>query len=201
MRMRRAITRVREAAARRELFASAKWTPSDADKLTRARGRRWLLFWHGRLGIGIDRALVRFIGWSPVYWLFAHRNAQRLVGTPILLHTLGRVSGQVRTVVLPAFAFNGSWLVCGTAAGSRRNPRWVLNIGADPRASIHLRRHRINVTARILADDERRTAATRLSLIHPSLDIYQAMADRYGRTIPIVELTPTVIGDSKWTSL
>jgi deazaflavin-dependent oxidoreductase (nitroreductase family) len=168
----------------------AGWRAAEEDKYTLARGRWWLLWWHGPLGHALDWALVRYAGWSPVYWLFAHRTDRGLPGVPILLHTTGRLSGRVRTVVLPAFARDGRWIVCGTMAGGKRDPQWVKNLASDPRASLHLRRRPVPVRGRILAGQDRDAVLAWLVPAHRSLEIYQAKADLFGRLIPIVELTP-----------
>jgi deazaflavin-dependent oxidoreductase (nitroreductase family) len=183
--------RLRVAAKSGTLLGNPRWVPDETDALTLARGRRWSLFWHGAIARELDMMLVRFVGWSPVYTLFAHRDGAPLKGTPILLHTRGRLSGQVRTLVLPAFRCQGSWMVCATAAGGPRDPHWVKNIAADPNVVVHLRRRRREAIARILTGDERDRAVAMLADLHPSLPIYERRAARFGRTIPIIAISAT----------
>jgi len=185
------VERLRVAAKSGTLFRNPRWAPDETDALTLAGGRRWSLFWHGAIAHELDIMLVRFVGWSPVYNLFAHRGGAPLKGTPILLHTHGRLSGQVRTVVLPAFWYQRSLMVCATAAGGPRDPQWVKNIAADPNVVVHLRRRRREAIARILTGDERDRAVATLADLHPSLPIYERRAARFERTIPIIAISLT----------
>ena len=171
-------------------MVGAGWIADDNDKLTLARGRKRFMWWHGPVGLALDRALVRWVGWSPVYVLFAHRSARALTGVPILLRTMGRQSGLVRTSVLPAFPREGSWYVCATMGGGPKDPQWVKNILADPGVSIRLRRRDVNAFGRVLTGADRDAAVAWIELTHPSLPIYQHKAAKYGREIPIVALEP-----------
>lgn len=189
MSMRDVAERLRSSAKSGTLLRNPRWVPDETDALTLARGRRWSLFWHGGIAHELDIMLVRFTGWSPVYVLFAHRDGARLTGTPILLHTRGRLSGRLRTVVLPAFWCRGSWLVCATAAGGPRDPQWVKNIAADANVVVHVRRRRRKAVARILTGDERDRAVATLADLHASLPIYERRAERFGRTIPIIAIS------------
>jgi deazaflavin-dependent oxidoreductase (nitroreductase family) len=166
------------------------WKSQPEDQLTLANGRAWLMWWHGPVGRPLDRILVRYTGKSPIYLLFAHRNERKLSGVPLLLQTVGRKSGLLRTVVLPSFGYQSSWVVCGTTAGGPSDPQWVKNLSHDGRATIWIHRRRREVVGRVLEGAEREVVARRLNVQHPSLPIYQRKADAYGRTIPLVLLTP-----------
>jgi deazaflavin-dependent oxidoreductase (nitroreductase family) len=168
------------------------WRPDPDDRLTLAKGRVWLLWWHGPVGKKLDRALVRHTGKSPIYQLFAHRDGKKLSGVPLLLQTLGRKTGTTRTTVLPSFAYQGSWVVCGTMAGGPRDPQWVKNLSHHHRATVWVHRRRIEVEGRVLEGPEREAAADWINVHHPSLSIYQRKADQFGRTIPLVMLTPVL---------
>jgi deazaflavin-dependent oxidoreductase (nitroreductase family) len=174
-----------------EFRPGSRQRPADQEELTLARGRPWLTWLRGPIGKRIDLLLVRHAGWSPLYWLFGHRMADGgLGGTPILVHSVGRVSGRVRAVVLPAFEQSGSWLICGTLGGGPRDPQWVANLQATPTTEIYLRRRRVPVRARLLAGAERAAINDWLTDRHPSIALYQRRADEHGRTIPVIALTP-----------
>ncbi len=134
---------------------------------------------------------MRFAGWSPLYWLFGHRMTDgRLGGVAILLHTVGRRTGEVRTVVLPAFERAGSLLVCATLGGGPRDPLWVANLAANPAAEVRVRRRLRPVTARSVTGDERAALLGWMIARHPGFGLYQAQADQYGRVIPVIALEP-----------
>ncbi|MFF3755370.1 nitroreductase/quinone reductase family protein [Streptomyces sp. NPDC002018] len=50
----------------------------------------------------------------------------------VLLHHVGRTSGQERVTPLVAAIDGDAYLVCGTAGGAPRDPAWVANIEAGP---------------------------------------------------------------------
>lgn len=165
--------------------------PIDEEQRTLAKGRPWLTWLRCPAGRRLDRLLVRHVGWSPLYWLFGHRTDDgRLGGLPILLHTVGRVSGTERTVILPAIRRDDRWLICATLGGGPRDPQRALNLLATPQAAIHLRRRRIAVLARRIEGAEREALYPWLCERHPSLALYQQRAAGYGRVIPIIELVP-----------
>jgi deazaflavin-dependent oxidoreductase (nitroreductase family) len=57
-----------------------------------------------------------------------HFEGKRLV----LLHYVGRRSGQERVTPLVAASDGDSYLVCGSAGGADQDPLWVANIEAGP---------------------------------------------------------------------
>jgi deazaflavin-dependent oxidoreductase (nitroreductase family) len=168
--------------------------PMEEDASTLARGRPWLLWLRGPAGHRLDHLLVHYAGWSPLYLLFGHRTARGLEATPILLRTIGRISGVPRTVVLPAVPRHQSWYVFGTLGGGPRDPLWVGNLRANPEVEIRVRRKSISATARVIEGGERAGLFGWLAERHPSLPMYQRKADTFGRQIPIVKLDPCAGG-------
>jgi deazaflavin-dependent oxidoreductase (nitroreductase family) len=111
--------------------------------------------------------LVRWgAGTRPGGWLFAHslRHLDDVVGrltrgrhsAPSLLAglavldvtTTGRKSGQRRTSHLIATPYAGTLALLGTNFGQPSTPAWVLNLEADPRATVTYRGLVREVTAR-----------------------------------------------------
>ncbi|WP_307814355.1 nitroreductase family deazaflavin-dependent oxidoreductase [Nocardioides baculatus] len=111
--------------------------------------------------------LVRWgAGTRPGGWLFAHslRHLDDVVGrltrgrhsAPSLLAglavldvtTTGRKSGQRRTSHLIATPYAGTLALLGTNFGQPSTPAWVLNLEADPRATVTYRGTVREVTAR-----------------------------------------------------
>jgi F420H(2)-dependent quinone reductase len=54
----------------------------------------------------------------------------------INLTTIGRRSGEPRSVTLYAFEDGERYVVVGSRGGAARDPAWVLNLRAQPRASV-----------------------------------------------------------------
>jgi deazaflavin-dependent oxidoreductase (nitroreductase family) len=66
----------------------------------------------------------------------------------LALTTTGRRSGKPRSTTVAYVRLNGSIASAGLNLGSDRDPAWVLNLRADPSATIELEGERIDVTAR-----------------------------------------------------
>jgi deazaflavin-dependent oxidoreductase (nitroreductase family) len=69
----------------------------------------------------------------------------------VTLTTTGRRSGQSRSVPLYGFEDGANLGIVGSWAGRPRDPAWVGNLRADPRASIRVGRDERNVRAREVA--------------------------------------------------
>jgi F420H(2)-dependent quinone reductase len=118
------------------------------------------------------------------------RIGHRVVSmTHLLLTTRGRHSGRLRTVPL-AYVEDGSrWLVVGSNGGADHDPGWLLNLRADPNATVQVRGARIAVTAR---EPSRRHAIrlwATLKAGNPLVARYERMTARH---LPIVVLEQRV---------
>ena len=114
----------------------------------------------------LHRLVRRGAGTRPGGWLFAHslRRMDDVVGrltkgrhsAPSLLAglavvdvtTTGRKSGQRRTSHLIATPYAGTLALLGTNFGQPATPAWVLNLEADPHATVTYRGATREVTAR-----------------------------------------------------
>jgi len=106
----------------------------------------------------------------------------------LLLTTVGRKSGQKRTVAL-VFLQDGEHLVIvASLAGYDHNPAWYVNLQANPRCEVQLDDKKSKATARDATDAERRALWPRLTALLPLWDLFQKQTDR---AFPIVILTPT----------
>jgi deazaflavin-dependent oxidoreductase (nitroreductase family) len=54
----------------------------------------------------------------------------------LLLHTVGRKSGNDHVVPVRYFDIHGTQVIVGSAAGSDKDPAWYLNLRAHPEATI-----------------------------------------------------------------
>lgn len=73
----------------------------------------------------------------------------------LLLTTMGRKSGQRRTVPVSFFEEGTTLFVIASNAGRENHPAWYLNLTAHPDAEIQIKRLRRQVTARVATEQER----------------------------------------------
>lgn len=79
-----------------------------------------------------------------------------LSGLPVLvLTTSGRCSGRPRDTRLIGVPVRGTLALLGTNFGQARTPAWVLNLEADPRATVAYRDTELAVLAREADEEER----------------------------------------------
>jgi F420H(2)-dependent quinone reductase len=103
----------------------------------------------------------------------------------LLLTTIGRSSGEPRTVPLPYFTYDGRTFVVASFAGGDKHPLWFLNLRARPEVTVQIGRHRDPARAVELTGAERDGIWGRLTADWPRYRLYQAGT---ARTIPLVEL-------------
>lgn len=106
-------------------------------------------------------------------------------GTLLLLHTVGAKSGQPRVSPLAYLDLDGAMLIIGAYAGAPKNPAWVHNLRATPRARIEVGTETYEVTARELSDTERAATYPKIIERAPVFADYQAKTTR---AIPVFEL-------------
>ena len=107
-------------------------------------------------------------------------------GTLLLLHTTGAKSGKTRLSPLAYLTIDGKMLIVGSYAGAPKDPAWVHNLRATPRAYIELGTEAYDVEVRELPDDERDATYPKLTEAAPVFAEYQAKTTR---AIPLFELT------------
>lgn len=139
------------------------------------------------LGATLDRLCVRYLGESPVSWVFAKSEGVDY-NPPILLTSRGRNSGRPRTVVLPHFrAGPGRIAVVGSRGGLPADPHWARNLKADPRARIWIDRREIEVDVELAEGENRQPLWDSITARSPVyLDYAKRAADH--REIPVFVL-------------
>jgi deazaflavin-dependent oxidoreductase (nitroreductase family) len=152
-------------------------------------GRSHLIILRGARGRAIDRILVRWTGWSMITWQYT-RAAGRPYQPSLLLTTIGRRTGLLRSSVLPYYRVGGDLVVCGTRGGGPYDPLWAGNIRADAHCWLRLGRRLVPATARIATGDERAALFEAVAVQHGGLRRYQDRAATYGREVPLVILSP-----------
>lgn len=110
-------------------------------------------------------------------------------GVPVcLLTTTGRKTGEPRTTPLLFLEDGEKVVLVSSQGGLPKHPLWYLNIKADPRVTVQVKRNIRHMTARIATDEERGELWPRLTSLYPDFDIYQSWTER---TIPVVICLPT----------
>ncbi len=107
-------------------------------------------------------------------------------GTLLLLHTTGAKTGKTRLSPLAYLTIDDKMLIIGSYAGAPKDPAWVHNLRANPRAYIEVGTEAYDVDVRELPDDERDATYPKLTEVAPVFAEYQAKTTR---AIPLFELT------------
>jgi deazaflavin-dependent oxidoreductase (nitroreductase family) len=146
------------------------------------------------------KRLLKFLGESGFWKLVgrAHVRAYRasggrlganLGGLPhLLLTTVGRKSGQVRTVPLTYMQDGDAYVLVASNGGSDRHPAWWLNLRAAPRANVQVRGDRFEIAAAEAQGAERERLWAAVKKFNPFYAQYEQITDR---RIPVVVLRRT----------
>jgi deazaflavin-dependent oxidoreductase (nitroreductase family) len=129
--------------------------------------------WFGKLHRAVYEAtggrLGAKLGWLPM----------------LLLTTIGRRSGEKRTVPLAYLEDGDAWVVVASNGGSDRHPAWWLNLLQSPRARIRVGRRELDVRASLATAEERARLWPRLKEVNPA---YRGYETKTRREIPVVLL-------------
>ena len=104
-----------------------------------------------------------------------------------LLTTIGRKSGQPRTVPLLYLRDGDTIVVVASQGGLPSNPAWYLNLRSNPDVSIQIGSQTGEYTAHTANERERERLWPRLVELYADFDTYKAWTER---TIPVVICTP-----------
>lgn len=108
-------------------------------------------------------------------------------GAPLLLlHTVGRRSGQERVHPVVYQPVDGGWAVFASKAGAPTNPDWYYNLLADPDVTIEVGTASIPVRAREAAGEERTEIWEKQKADMPGFAGYEEKAG--DRAIPVIVL-------------
>ena len=103
----------------------------------------------------------------------------------VTLTTVGRRSGQPRTVTLYAFGDGDDLVVVGSAGGAPADPSWVDNLRAQARASVTVGKTTRDVQAREVDGSERERL---WALVVDGFPLYATYQRRTARMIPLFVL-------------
>lgn len=125
-------------------------------------------------------------------WMYRRNGGQGIGGTfqniPVaLLTTTGRKTGEPRISPLYFLRDGDRVIVAASKGGAAKNPMWYLNLKANPKVGVQIKKEVLDLTARDATDEERARYWPQLVDMYPSYDAYQSWTDR---TIPIVICDP-----------
>ncbi len=122
------------------------------------------------------------------YRLSGGRLGTTLLGMPmLLLTTVGRRTGRLRTAPLLYLPVDGVFVLVASNGGARVSPTWWFNLQANPEALVQIGPARGLARATTATPDERRRYWPLLLQLYPPYARYQARTDR---EIPLVLLHP-----------
>lgn len=132
-----------------------------------------------RLAAGVHAALYRLTG---------GKIAGRLRRSPVLLlTTVGRKSGKVRTVPLLYLADGDRLAIVASFGGAARHPDWWLNLRDNPETTVRIGDCTRRVRAEPAAGEERARLWAGLVAMYPDYAAYQRATSR---EIPVIVLHP-----------
>ena len=135
-----------------------------------------------------------FIKWMSKLntWAYRRGGGEGLGGTvqktPVaLLPTIGRKTGKSRVSPLLYLRDGDTVVVAASKGGSDKNPMWYLNLKANPKVQVQIKKEVLDLTARDANDEERARYWPRLVEMYPTYEDYQSWTDR---VIPLVVCEP-----------
>ncbi|MFN8027436.1 MAG: nitroreductase/quinone reductase family protein [Acidimicrobiia bacterium] len=161
-------------------------TRADGLRYSSRGNTRWIIV-RGERGQRFDQWLVRHTGFSIITWQYAKASGNPYLSS-LLLTTIGKRTGRLRTKVLPYYLDGDRWLVVGSNGGGPTDPDWVWNVRANDAAWIRVNRRDVAVRAHVATAQERPELFAKINSRRDSLARYQERASTFGREVPIVVL-------------
>jgi deazaflavin-dependent oxidoreductase (nitroreductase family) len=125
---------------------------------------------------------------TRLYMMSGGRFGTTFEKAPVaLLTTTGRKTGQPRVSPLLFVQDGDRVIVAASKIGSEKNPMWYLNLKADPKVQVQIKKEALDLRARDATDGERDTYWPQLVEMYPTFEDYQSWTDR---RIPIVVCEP-----------
>jgi deazaflavin-dependent oxidoreductase (nitroreductase family) len=109
-------------------------------------------------------------------------------GIPVLLlTTIGRKSGQPRTLPLLFIEEGDHIIIVASKGGLPSEPLWYKNLVANPECDVQIKRRKLKAKARTASPEEREALWPKLVAHYPDFASYATWTDRI---IPVVILEP-----------
>jgi F420H(2)-dependent quinone reductase len=134
-----------------------------------------------------------FIKWFMAINAFLIRISKGRIGgklgtqTVLILHTVGRKSGQPRSIPIAYFFHEGKYLIVESNWGKDNHADWYFNLRKNPQASIEVNGEMIKVNATFAEGEEYTRLWSYVTKKHPPYLDYQKMTER---KIPIAVFVP-----------
>lgn len=140
--------------------------------------------------ISLRREAIRWFGRAHqlAYEASDGRWGAKLNGLPmLLLHSVGRKSGEPRTTPLVYLPHGDEFVIVASFYGSPSHPAWYRNLQARPKCELRAGRRRLRAVARTADPEERARLWPLLLELYPGYAEYQRRTER---EIPVVVLSP-----------
>jgi deazaflavin-dependent oxidoreductase (nitroreductase family) len=106
----------------------------------------------------------------------------------VKLHTVGRKSGKERVTMLTTpIQEDGTYVLVASKGGDDRDPDWYRNIVANPDIQLEVGDEKLDLTARVLSDEEKLEMWPRITEAYKGYAGYQKKTDR---EIPVIVCEP-----------
>ena len=134
-----------------------------------------------------------FIKWFMAFNAFLIKISNGRIGGKLgtqailILHTVGRKSGQPRSIPIAYFFYEGKYLIVESNWGKDNHADWYFNLQKQPQASIEVKGKEIKVKASFAEGEEYNRLWEYLTKKHPPYLEYQKMTKR---KIPIAVVQP-----------
>ena len=117
------------------------------------------------------------------------RFGNTLGSMPVVkLHTVGRKSGKERVTMLTTpIQEDGTYVLVASKGGDDRDPDWYRNIVANPDIQLEVGDETLDLTARVLSDEEKLEMWPRITEAYKGYAGYQKKTDR---EIPVIVCEP-----------
>ncbi len=96
----------------------------------------------------------------------------------LMLNVRGAKTGQLRQTPLACVPDGEVWYIVGSNFGREKHPVWTTNLMKNPDASIGFRGKTYDVTASLLAEDEKAAVWPKLTEVWPNYDVYVERSKR-----------------------
>jgi deazaflavin-dependent oxidoreductase (nitroreductase family) len=134
--------------------------------------------WFRKIGPKVVPQTDRFI-----YSLTGGRWTMSGLYTPVLvLTTIGRKSGEPRTIPIATFRHGDAFVIVGSNFGRPNHPAWSYNLLANPEATVGYRGKKFPVKARLATADERTELWPKIT---SQLQNFERYPERSGRELRI----------------
>jgi F420H(2)-dependent quinone reductase len=134
-----------------------------------------------------------FFKWFMNFNIFLIRSTRGRIGgklgtqTILILNTIGRKSGQPRSIPIAYFFLEGKYLLVESNWGREYHADWYFNLQKQPQASIEVKRQTIKVNASFAEGEEYTRLWDHVTKKYPPYLEYQKMTER---KIPIAVFEP-----------